>query len=137
MADLNTTLRGESIHAMISPQLDNSSSLLDVVDNCTQRHHFEASFKMFRPTQVVLNGMNTENLARTYGTDIMHALSTHCMSHNLSQMEMGRSDCRVILENMELVSLGIPTCSEGASRILQESLEMKFLPPFFEGEMFR
>jgi hypothetical protein len=54
--DLNASSRGESIHAMISPQLDNSSSLLDVlkvVDNCSQRHNFESSYlRCFDPLKL-------------------------------------------------------------------------------------
>ncbi len=71
IADIDTTSRAESVHAMISPQLDTASSLLDVikvVDKATQRHNFEASFKAFRSAQVVLNVMNTENMARSFGT---------------------------------------------------------------------
>jgi hypothetical protein len=54
IADIDTSSRAESVHAMISPQLDSASSLLDVVrvvDKSTQRHNFEASFKAFRTTQ--------------------------------------------------------------------------------------
>jgi hypothetical protein len=107
--DLNTTSRSESVHSLISPFLSSDSSLidlLDVVEQVVHNHNFEASFKAYRKTQVILSGVTLGKLSQIYGSDLISVLSrgltTFCQSLLISQMDMAASCYRILYQPVPL-----------------------------------